>query len=119
MEGACCGSADCAPFVCKDHECAACQLDGECGPGARCCKGACVPLEVNRRRMPIITHGTQRAAIDRATCMRCFTCREVCLYEVVVARDGQPVIGDCHGCAVCMHNCPSGAIRMREAAPGG
>jgi len=82
-----------------------------------CCKGACIPIEVNRRRMPIMTRGTQRARTDPSICTRCFTCREVCLYEVVTVRDGRPHVGDCHGCAVCMHNCPSGAIRMLPAAP--
>lgn len=77
-----------------------------------CCKGACVPLEVNRRRMPIMRHGGRRAVIDRTKCARCFTCREVCLYDVVVEREGWPHIGDCHGCAVCARNCPSGAITI-------
>lgn len=77
-----------------------------------CCKGACVPLEVNRRGMPIMTRGLGRAVIDRSRCTRCFTCREVCLYEVVADDHGEPAIGDCHGCAVCARNCPAGAITL-------
>ena len=83
-----------------------------------CCKGACVPLEVNRRRMPILSHGTHAAVIDREKCVRCLTCVRVCLYEVVADDGGRPLIGDCHGCAVCQHSCPSGAIAMHAAGVG-
>jgi len=82
-----------------------------------CCKGACVPIEVNRRGMPIVMHGTARASIDYGLCRSCFNCMEMCLYDAIGKNaDGKPFITKCHGCGVCAYTCPSGAIKVM--APG-
>jgi Pyruvate/2-oxoacid:ferredoxin oxidoreductase delta subunit len=98
-----------------------CVADGREGKEfviCNCCKGACVPIEVNRRRMPIMSRGTGRAVVDYAKCVSCFTCREVCLYDVVGERGGKPFIGNCHGCAVCVHNCRAAALSMVPGTEG-
>ena len=43
VAGTCCVDGDCANStpICRDHACAACQNDGQCGNGKVCCDGAC------------------------------------------------------------------------------
>jgi len=77
-----------------------------------CCKGACVPIEVNRRGMPIVMPGTKRASIDYRLCRSCGNCTDACLYESIKNIDGKPYISECHGCGVCSYTCPSGAIKL-------
>ncbi len=50
--------------------------------------------------------------IDRARCIGCGECEEVCPYNAIEVIDGDAVInpGLCHQCNRCIETCPEGAI---------
>jgi MinD superfamily P-loop ATPase len=63
--------------------------------------------------------GGQLAVIDPDTCTACGRCAEVCRFDAVLAGDVYQVDAlACEGCASCFHQCPSGAIQMREQVAG-
>ena len=61
---------------------------------------------------------TAQIAADR--CVRCDTCRKVCIYDAPVAGEGAYSIPEerCDGCGLCVELCPARAISMipRQAA---
>jgi MinD superfamily P-loop ATPase len=65
----------------------------------------------------------QVAFVEPGECDRCGICAETCRFDAVVA----PPEGDgayridasaCEGCAACMHQCPTGAIRVKALRAG-
>jgi MinD superfamily P-loop ATPase len=52
------------------------------------------------------------ASIDADTCTQCGQCVDMCRFDAIRIKDGQPVINDfkCEGCKVCVTLCPEQAI---------
>ncbi len=53
--------------------------------------------------------------LDKAKCIGCTLCTEVCPHTVFEMKDKKAVIADfnaCIECGACVNNCPSGAIMV-------
>jgi MinD superfamily P-loop ATPase len=70
------------------------------------------------RREPFF--GMKVAVIDPSLCTRCGQCQEHCRFHAVATQGSDFIINPlrCEGCAVCMHICPAGAIRMEPRICG-
>ncbi|MFH1153554.1 MAG: FAD-dependent oxidoreductase [Pseudomonadota bacterium] len=57
------------------------------------------------------------AEVDKDRCAVCLTCVRACPYEIpFIHEDGYAVIeaSECHGCGVCVSECPGKAIRLNH-----
>ena len=54
------------------------------------------------------------SVVDRGKCVACQTCVRTCPYGIPVIRENKAEISpvDCHGCGVCVSNCPNNAIQL-------
>jgi hypothetical protein len=115
--GDCCGDADCTdPDVpnCISNVCAACTVDGQCGPDRVCCDGVCQEC-CNRGDCDVATrrqccNGTCQECCDSAQCPVIPRTKPICNPEgicVPCENDGECLAGG-KGDRCCLGECRTG-----------
>lgn len=56
------------------------------------------------------------AEVNKALCIGCGTCTNVCPFGAIRIEDGKTIVDwdKCMGCGVCEAKCPKGAIKLKR-----
>ena len=86
-----------------------------------CCSCCCGAMQAWRHGTPMLASSGYVAKVDRAACVACGSCAEICPFGALSVREGTLVLDAtaCMGCGVCVGACPQGALSLkRDRAKG-
>ncbi|HIQ04035.1 MAG TPA: ATPase [Desulfurococcales archaeon] len=63
---------------------------------------------------------SRKARINSSKCIKCYKCYEVCRFQAIVVRNGNPTIVEeyCEGCSACSIVCPTKCIELYVRTTG-
>ncbi len=79
-----------------------------------CCSCCCGAMLAQRNGTPMIISSGYIAELDRAVCVQCGMCVEVCQFGAISENENgmQIDVSVCMGCGVCVNRCPRGALAL-------